>query len=131
MYFTICGSTQELHEHYRKGTNLSSILHNAEVLRMSGKHNDYAQCIRFNYNSNDFDSKRFKHLVENFSHVYMTETFYPKDISNYANKFNVDDFIPNKHKIEKYNKIKNLAEKSFQVLKNAKADCQSIEFKRQ
>ena len=113
MYFTICGSTQELHEHYRKGTNLSSILHNAEVLRMSGKHNDYAQCIRFNYNSDDFDSKRFKHLIEIFSHVYMTETFYPKDISNYANKFNVDDFIPNKHKIEKYNKVKNLAEKSF------------------
>ena len=131
VYFTICGSTQEMHEHYRKGTNLLSILHNAEVFRMSGKHNDYAQCIRFNYNSDDFDSNEFKRLVENFSHVYMTETFYPKNISNYSNKFNIDDFIPNKHKIEKYNKIKNLAEKSFQVLKNVKADCQSIEFKRQ
>ena len=61
----------------------------------------------------------------------MTETFYPKNISNYSNKFNIDDFIPNKHKIEKYNKIKNLAEKSFYVLKNVKANCQSIEFKRQ
>ena len=61
----------------------------------------------------------------------MTETFYPKDISNYVNKFIVNDFIPNKHKIEKYNKVKNFAEKSFHVLKNAKADCQSIEFKRQ
>ena len=43
----------------------------------------------------------------------MTETFYPKDISNYSNEYNIDDFIPNKHKIEKYNKIKNLAERSF------------------
>ena len=29
VYFTICGSTQELHETYRKGTNLKNILKNA------------------------------------------------------------------------------------------------------
>ena len=33
VYFTICGSTQELHERYRKNTCLKNILHNASVLR--------------------------------------------------------------------------------------------------
>ena len=33
VYFTICGATQEMHEQYRAGTKLSSILKNAAALR--------------------------------------------------------------------------------------------------
>ena len=54
VYFTICGSTQELHETYRKGTKLANILRNAAAMREAGKKTDYAQCIRFEYNDDDF-----------------------------------------------------------------------------
>jgi hypothetical protein len=61
----------------------------------------------------------------------MTETFYPKDIENYERKFNIHDFLPNKYKINEYDKIKSLAETQF-INKNKLyyADCQSIRFKR-
>lgn len=130
VYFTICGSTQELHEKYRRGTILSNILHNASVFRDASKQNDYAQCIRFNYNSNNFDTKEFKSIVNSFSHIYMTETFYPKHISNYASKFNINDFLPNKYKIKEYVKIKKIAEAFKQTINTIHAQCQSIEFNR-
>lgn len=128
VYFTICGSTQKIHEHYRKNTNLQNILKNAYALR-SIRQIDYAQCIRFNYNSDDFDSQSFKHIVSQFSNVYWTETFFPKNLSAYNVKFNYFDFLPFKHKYKKYNNIKYLAETKFIHNKDV-ALCQSIEFKR-
>ena len=130
VYFTICGSTQKMHEHYRKNTNLENILHHAEILRNKRKI-DYAQCIRFNYNSDDLDSNEFKNIVKNFSHVYMTETFYPKSQNNYVINFLENDFIPNKHKLNEYNKLKKLAEAKFQSKIEKTAICQSLQFKRQ
>ena len=130
VYFTICGSTQEIHEHYRKNTNLKNILHHASILRNRRKV-DYAQCIRFNYNSDDLDSNEFRNIVKNFSHVYMTETFYPKSQSNYVINFPKNDFIPSKHKLNEYNKLKKLAEIKFQSRIQKTAICQSLQFKRQ
>lgn len=131
VFFTICGSTQKIHEKYRKNTSLKKILHNASVFRDKYKKNDYAQCIRFNYNSDNLDSNEFKILVKQFSNVYMTETFYPKDISNYISSFNIDDFLPPKQKIIQYNKLKILAKDSYKMLQNTYAECQSIQFNRQ
>lgn len=130
VYFTICGSTQKIHEHYRKNTNLANILHNASILRTI-KPIDIAQCIRFNYNSNDFDSNNFKQLVKQFSKVYWTETFYPKHIDNYANKFNINDFIPAKQKLVMYNSIKKYAENKFISNNKGQANCQSFYCKMQ
>lgn len=130
VYFTICGSTQELHERYRKNTCLKNILHNASVLR-AVKPIDIAQCIRFNYNSDDFDSEQFKQLVSQFSKVYWTETFYPKDIDNYVEKFDVSDFIPAKQKLAMYNAIKNYAERKFESNNKGQANCQSLYCKMQ
>ena len=101
VYFTICGSTQELHEQYRAGTSLSHILANAAALR-SILPVDYAQCIRFDYNSSNLDTAEFKKMVSQFSHVYMTETFFPKDIDNYRAKFDISKFMPCKEKIKMY-----------------------------
>jgi organic radical activating enzyme len=120
VYFTICGSTQELHEKYRKGTLLENILKNAKALR-NAKNIDYAQCIRFDYNDKDFDSKEFKDLVQEFTNVYWTETFLKKDLDNYTNIENIDYFKPNPDKIKSYLVIENLANKRIKKEKTCKA----------
>lgn len=130
VYFTICGSTQELHSHYRKNTCLSRILHNASVLRAE-KPIDYAQCIRFNYNSDNLDSIEFKNIASQFSYIYWTETFYQKDMSNYIEKFNSTDFLPVKCKQKKYDLVKNYAEMKFNSDVQKTAICQSVKYHRQ
>ena len=86
VYFTICGSTQELHEVYRKGTNLKRILENAQAFKeCSGHKNDYAQLIRFNYNDKDFNDWDIINTVTNFSNLYWTETFLALPIESYKN----------------------------------------------
>jgi pyruvate-formate lyase-activating enzyme len=69
VHFTICGSTQELHEKYRVNSKLSKILENAEALR-SVKPIDYCQFIRFVYNENDEENiKKFP-----FTNHYRVDT---------------------------------------------------------
>ena len=80
---------------------MSHILANAAALR-SILPVDYAQCIRFDYNSSNLDTAEFKKMVSQFSHVYMTETFFPKDIDNYRAKFDISKFMPCKEKIKMY-----------------------------
>lgn len=122
VYFTICGSTQELHEKYRVRTKLENILSNAEALRQTMPI-DYAQCIRFNYNSNDFDSIEFKRMISKFSHVYMTETFYQKDIENYTMHFDRDMFMPCNSKRQQYDQLKKFVDdRNFNVCR-CKTDC--------
>ena len=130
VYFTICGSTQELHERYRRGTSLANILENAKAFRSVCKA-DYAQCIRFNYNTDDFDTREFKHLVSQFSNVYMTETFFPKHLDEYKIKFNIDDFLPNYHKIDDYKKAVKLASDVQHMKSIGYIKCKSLDFKRQ
>jgi len=57
IHFTICGSTQGLHEKYRVGSSLEKILKNAEAVR-SVKPIDYCQFIRFIYNKDDEENVR-------------------------------------------------------------------------
>lgn len=122
VYFTICGATQELHEKYRVGTNLSNIVRNASYIRQE-KPIDYAQCIRFNYNSGHFDSLQFKRFISQFSNVYMTETFYPKQLSNYQTKFNVSDFTPCREKLHLYDRMKSFAKKQYLSGKSNPSEC--------
>lgn len=129
VYFTICGSKQDIHQIYRRNTNLENILKNAKALRNS-KPIDYAQCIRFNYNSDDFDTIDFNNLVSSFTHIYMTETFFPKDMSNYIEQFSYEDFLPNKAKYNDYIKVKTLTEKQFSSNRKYETDCASIRDKR-
>ena len=51
--FTVCGSTQELHEKYRVGSKLDDVLEHARAFRQNGKKNDYVQHILFEYNKED------------------------------------------------------------------------------
>lgn len=72
--FTVCGSTQQLHEHYRVGSDLSQILRNAAAFRKNGKRNDWIQHIRFQYNAADRESEGMRQIFSQFSNVMMVET---------------------------------------------------------
>lgn len=126
VYFSICGSTQALHEVYRRNTKLVNIMANARAFRSSNK-NDYAQCIRFNYNSDNFDSQEFKDMVSEFSNVYWTETFLLKDYENYVDKNGLDLLRPNEHKIEDYLYMDRFAQRKFESPVRGKAWCMSWE----
>ena len=126
VYFTICGSTQELHETYRANTNLSNILKNASALRKSRKI-DYAQCIRFNYNDDDFNSDEFKETIKYFSNIYMTETFLQQNINIYTKHFNQDLFKPFNSKLEKYLKAEKLASNILKI--PHKCECSALKNK--
>ncbi len=127
VYFTICGSTQELHETYRKGTNLNNILNNAKALRTK-RAIDYAQCIKFDYNEDDFNSENFKKVTSNFTNVYMTETFLKKEEDNYVNQDDLEKLKPNSKKIESYLTIERIAD---QRKENGTTNCKSLEDKSQ
>jgi len=128
VYFSICGSTQELHEKYRKNTNLANILKNAKALRSIIKI-DYAQCIRFDYNSEDFDNN-LEDFLKDFSNIYWTETFLKKDKDNYKDTNNLDFLKPNPKKIKSYYTIEQMANKRFKDGSH-KTHCKSFNDKSQ
>jgi MoaA/NifB/PqqE/SkfB family radical SAM enzyme len=130
VYFSICGLTQETHEAYRAGTRLNKIYRNAEAFR-SGKKNDYAQCIRFAYNSDEFDSPAFKEMVSVFSNIYWTETFLPKPAENYVKISEIERFQPQAAKLEAYMHMDKLAKVKFESPVAGKAHCMSWEKKSQ
>ena len=108
---------------YRIGTNLERIKRNAAQLRLSRKI-DYAQCIRFQYNSDDFDSEQFRESVKDFTNIYMTETYLKKDKSNYIDETNLNKLLPNLKKQQHYLKVEKYAAKLFQNKpKDYKNDC--------
>jgi wyosine [tRNA(Phe)-imidazoG37] synthetase (radical SAM superfamily) len=72
--FTICGSTQELHEKYRVGSSLQEILNHAAAFRKNGLSNDWVQHIRFEYNAEDRESIAMKSIFDQFSNVLKVET---------------------------------------------------------
>ena len=74
MVFTICGSTQELHEKYRVGSNLSDILRRASAFRSNGRHNDYVQHIMFEYNKADYECGNMNKIFDQFSHVILVHS---------------------------------------------------------
>lgn len=126
IYFTICGSTQSIHEVYREGTRLNNIIINARAFRSCNK-NDYAQCIRFSYNSDDFDTDDFQELVSEFSNIYMTETYLSQEDTNYKNKEKLGLLTPRDEKADKYQNIKKIAELGL----SKKSYCKSWEHKSQ
>lgn len=115
VYFTICGSTQELHETYRKGTRLDHILRNARAMRNAGKCTDYAQCIRFEYNNDDFESDAFNNMVGEFSHVYWTETYLHKSSDNYVDVKGIDKLKPPRDKQNDYHQVELLADALYKA----------------
>lgn len=133
VYFTVCGSTQELHEIYRKNTRLKNILANAEAFRNGNleNKNDYAQCIRFDYNHEDFNGEAFKTMVSVFSHIYWTETFLLKSTDNYVDNTGIMRLQPNPVKRDLYTQMDKFARAKWLSPVRGKAHCMSWEKKSQ
>jgi MoaA/NifB/PqqE/SkfB family radical SAM enzyme len=130
VYFSVCGSTQELHEIYRTNTKLVNILANARAFR-SVTPVDYAQCIRFDYNDADFDSEEFKEMVSEFTNVYWTETFLLKDKTNYVDTSRLSKLNPNPKKVDDYLFMDRFAKTKFASPVRGKPWCMSWEKKSQ
>ncbi len=124
VYFTICGSSQELHEIYRKNTSLEKILKNARALREINPI-DYAQCIRFDYNNEDFNSENFKKMVSEFTNVYWTETFLLKEKSIYKEQKDLEKLKPFQEKIKQYQMVEKIAIKKFKEPKPKRTWCKA------
>lgn len=100
--FTVCGSTQELHEKYRVGSNLQQILDNAAAFRKNGRKNDYVQFIRFEYNAEDLKTEKMKNILKQFSNYIITDSQGVREKTEYDKLFD-DDIKPisNRDKIIK------------------------------
>jgi MoaA/NifB/PqqE/SkfB family radical SAM enzyme len=88
--FTICGSTQELHEQYRVGSSLSQILTHARAVRESGRAHDWVQLIRFDYNADDINSDAMADIVKEFSNNMLVETEGIRRINNHQSPVPTD-----------------------------------------
>jgi len=74
VYFTICGSTQELHQKYRVGSSLEAVLENAAAFKAASLYpNDHMQYIRFEYNKDD-DMDAVMSILRRFSSYGFVET---------------------------------------------------------
>lgn len=88
--FTICGSTQELHEKYRVGSSLDQILKHAAAYRKAGKDNDVIQTIRFEYNKDDLASPEMKKIIDQFSDWIDVDTEGVRRRNEYNKEFDSD-----------------------------------------
>lgn len=87
--FTVCGSTQELHEKYRIGSSLEKLLDNATSFRTSSLNRDVLQLIEFAYNSEDLKSD-CNHIKEQFTNSYIVQSEGQRRLNNYNIEFNKD-----------------------------------------
>lgn len=123
VWFTLCGSTQELHSRYRANTSLDRMLRHAEALRSSRKV-DCAKCIRFRYNHENIDSRGFADLVKDFSKIEYVDTCFPSKMDSYNDNFDYEDFLPVEDVLSEYRKIDRMAQFFNQRKRNVY--CQSI-----
>jgi len=130
VYFSVCGSTQELHETYRVGCSLENLLNNARALRESNPYGiDYIQHIEFEYNKKDLESERMKEIMAEFSHINLTLTYFTRDKSIYRNPFNVDKLLVSDEYLVKYEAADKFSRAKWENrhIQKCEMDCQSIE----
>lgn len=87
--FTICGSTQELHEKYRVGSSLEEIREHAKSYREDGSKNDYVQHILFEYNKLDLENG-MEEVIDEFSNVMYVDSEGVRRINEYNVEFDAD-----------------------------------------
>jgi len=71
IYFTICGSTQELHQKYRVNSQLSRVIRRLGIVNRYSNNRGILTWIVFNYNEEDFLQN-----YQRFKEKYKTEFFY-------------------------------------------------------
>lgn len=132
VYFSVCGSTQELHEIYRVGCSLENLLENARAFRKANKYGiDYVQHIEFEYNKEDIKSPRMQEIFAEFSNINMTLTYFTRDKGIYKNPFNLDKLLVSDDYLKKYDAVlkytQNKWDKRFE--RKVELDCYSINTK--
>jgi MoaA/NifB/PqqE/SkfB family radical SAM enzyme len=86
--FTICGSTQALHEKYRVGSDLDEVLRHAKAYRSSGKTNDYIQYLVFEYNNNDLIN--MDSIFSQFNNKRIQQSDGAKRLTDYVLNYSAD-----------------------------------------
>lgn len=71
VYFTICGSTQELHSRYRVNSQLDRVLRRLDIVNRFSGDRGVLTWIVFNYNEQDFNAN-----YSEYQQRYDTEYFY-------------------------------------------------------
>lgn len=104
IYFTICGSTEELHSKYRVGSKLQDVLNNSEAFKKFYRFkNDYIQHIKFNYNEEDFETNAMQSIIKKFNNTFLINSLpYNERFQLSSNEFN----MPENSKF--YTNLKNL-----------------------
>lgn len=129
VYFSVCGSTQELHETYRVGCSLENLRKNAKALREACPHKvDYCQHIEFEYNKEDLKSEGMKEIFDEFSFINLTLTYFTRDKSIYKNQYNLDKLLPSVDFNNKYNLARDFAHKKWLTRDEKKCEmsCRSV-----
>ena len=94
VYFTMCGSTQELHERYRVGSKLDRVLRRLDIVKRFSGGKTILTWIVFNYNEEDFHEN-----YKEYKDKYNTEFFYTLPMDEHF-ELNSDICLPtNLHEI--------------------------------
>lgn len=129
--FTVCGSTQELHEKYRVGSSLEKVLSSADSFRKYNiTKNDRLQYILFEYNKNDFNSPDYKNILKQFSGVqHFNNNNQYTESAAYNYRFNMidgeTDIDTISERNEKYKTISKIGEAKKKI-GNCELECKSL-----
>jgi MoaA/NifB/PqqE/SkfB family radical SAM enzyme len=126
--FTVCGTTQELHEKYRVGSSLEQVLRHAKAFRKSGTTTDWIQLIRFEYNKDNLESDDMKKIIEEFNHLYVCESAPYQERFKIIKDPNTDIRMAGKLG-EKYNVIRSAVLKRYESGTTCTMKCKSFELK--
>ena len=121
VWFTLCGSTEEIHSKYRVGTSLERVLEHARALRREKKI-DGARALKFQYNQKDLASDRFASIISEFSRVEWIASCIPDKKIQFRHEFQHQDFYPPQEILNQYKQLD-----AFSRITTSEIDCQSID----
>lgn len=121
VWFTLCGSTEEMHAKYRVGTSLKRVLVHAQALR-SARSIDGARALKFQYNQEDLESSQFAGILSQFSRVEWIASSIPDPAIDFKQKFQSHDFCPPRDLLNSYHQLD-----AFSRIAVPLVDCQSID----
>lgn len=125
VYFTICGTTQELHQRYRVGSSLERILNNHRAFKTGSRYkNDVLQYLKFEYNYKDYEENIDK-ISKHFSRESSIESMAYKERFPMVNAV-PDDIGLRKDLSKKYKTIAKISEQRFKNKAQCKMDCSSF-----
>jgi MoaA/NifB/PqqE/SkfB family radical SAM enzyme len=78
VYFSMCGSTQELHEKYRVNSNLKRVLRRLDIVNRYSNNKGILTWLVFNYNEQDFHDN-----YQEYKKKYKTEFFYTLPVAEH------------------------------------------------